>query len=306
MEGDPEQPARGLDRRAAPADGGGRSRSAPPRCSRPRAPAGTGTSSPSASARGGVGSSPDLVTRLLARLDAERLDGGRSAPVTVESEAAGPGLGARRAPLGEQWEQAQASLPADWSDLYAELELDSSDYLERGALLLAPVNPARVKGRLAYRFRVARRFGYGASGEMTQRCLQRLDGETDHRAASASCWALSDTKPVYTQGPVWYVGGGGRLMADPVSWYLIEQGWEVVGSDGETIGKIEETVGDSTHDIFDGLTVGTGLLSKPRYVPAELVGEIVEGRVALTIDKERFERLDEYQEPPPTEQVEAP
>jgi hypothetical protein len=21
-------------------------------------------------------------------------------------------------------------------------------------------------------------------------------------------WALSDTKPVYTQGPVWYVGGG--------------------------------------------------------------------------------------------------
>ena len=95
-------------------------------------------------------------------------------------------------------------------------------------------------------------------------------------------------------------------MADPVSWYLIEQGWEVVGSDGETIGKIEETVGDSTRDIFDGLTVGTGLLSKPRYVPAELVGEIVEGRVALTIDKERFERLDEYQEPPPAEQVEAP
>ena len=87
-------------------------------------------------------------------------------------------------------------------------------------------------------------------------------------------------------------------MADPVSWYLIEQGWEVVGSDGEAIGKVEETVGDSTRDIFDGLTVGTGLLSKPRYVPAELVGEIVEGRVALTIDKERFERLDEYREPP--------
>ena len=95
-------------------------------------------------------------------------------------------------------------------------------------------------------------------------------------------------------------------MADPVSWYLIEQGWEVVGSDGESIGKVEETVGDSTHDIFDGLTVGTGLLSRPRYVPAELVGEIVEGRVALTIDKERFERLDEYQEPPTTEEIEAP
>jgi hypothetical protein len=92
-------------------------------------------------------------------------------------------------------------------------------------------------------------------------------------------------------------------MADPVSWYLIEHGWDVVGSDGEELGKIEETVGDSTRDIFDGLTVGTGLLSKPRYVPAELVGEIVEGRVALTIGKGRFEALDEYQEPPTTEQV---
>ena len=95
-------------------------------------------------------------------------------------------------------------------------------------------------------------------------------------------------------------------MADPVSWYLIEQGWKVAGSDGEELGKVEETVGDSTHDIFDGLTVGTGLLSKPRYVPAELVGEIVEGRVTLTIDKAGFERLDEYREPPTSEQVKAP
>jgi hypothetical protein len=94
-------------------------------------------------------------------------------------------------------------------------------------------------------------------------------------------------------------------VADPVSWYVIERGWEVVGSDGETLGKIEETVGDSTRDIFDGLTVATGLLGKARYVPAELVGEIVEGRVSLTIDSERFERLDDYKEPPPTEQVEA-
>ena len=93
-------------------------------------------------------------------------------------------------------------------------------------------------------------------------------------------------------------------MSDPVSWYVIEQGWEVVGSDGERLGTIEETVGDSSRDIFDGLTVGTGLLSKPRYVPAELVGEIVEGRVALTIDKVRFEKLDEYDPPQATEQVE--
>jgi len=154
--------------------------------------------------RGGVGSSPDLISRLLARLDVERIHG-VLAPVKVE-EAAVAGARARRVPLREQWERAQASLPADWSDLYAELELDSSDYLERGALLLAPLNPARVTGWQGYRFRVARQFGYGASGEMTHRCLERLDGERISGSFRV-LRALSDTKPVYTQGPVWYVGG---------------------------------------------------------------------------------------------------
>jgi hypothetical protein len=155
--------------------------------------------------RHGEGSSPDLVMRLLARLDTERIHG-VIAPVKVE-ETAAAGARSRSVPLGEQWERAESSLPADWSDLYAEIELDSSDYLERGALLLAPVNPARVKRRLAYRFRVARRFGYGASAEMTERCLQRLDDEgiSGHFRV---LWALSDTKPVSTQGPVWYLDGG--------------------------------------------------------------------------------------------------
>lgn len=154
--------------------------------------------------RGGVGSSPDLVSRLLARLDRERIYG--KLALTRVDEPAAAGAATRRAPLGQQWEQAQAGLPADWSDLYAEVELDSSDYLERGALLLAPANPSRVKGRLAYRFRVARRFGYGASAEMADRCLERLDGERI-TGSFRVLWALSDTKPVYTQGPVWYAGG---------------------------------------------------------------------------------------------------
>ena len=92
-------------------------------------------------------------------------------------------------------------------------------------------------------------------------------------------------------------------MADPVSWFVIERGWLVVGRDDEELGKIEETVGDSARDIFDGLTVGTGLLSKPRYVPAEVVGEIVEGCVRLTIGQDEFDRLDAHTEPPTSKRI---
>jgi hypothetical protein len=88
-------------------------------------------------------------------------------------------------------------------------------------------------------------------------------------------------------------------VADPVSWLLIERGWKVVGSDEQGLGRVEDILGDESMDIFDGLAVLPGLLGKPRYVPAELVGEIVEGEVHLTIDEGRFEQLDEYDEPPP-------
>jgi hypothetical protein len=155
--------------------------------------------------RGGVGSSPDLVRRLLARLDAERLRGSLALARPVEGVAPA-GERSRRALLGEQWELLLSELPEDWSDLYAEIEFASSDYLDPGALLMAPVNPSRVPDRLAFRFRAARRFGYGASPEMTRRCFERLDEESIRGTVRIE-WALSDTRPVYTQGPVWYAGG---------------------------------------------------------------------------------------------------
>jgi hypothetical protein len=91
-------------------------------------------------------------------------------------------------------------------------------------------------------------------------------------------------------------------VPDPVSWFVIERGWDVVGSDGEKLGTVEEVLGDTGLDIFDGLSVATGVLGKPRYVPAELVGEIVEGSVRLSIGRSEFDRLGAY-EPPPSERV---
>ena len=90
-------------------------------------------------------------------------------------------------------------------------------------------------------------------------------------------------------------------MAEPVAWFLIEKQWSVVGSDDKELGKVEAVLGDTSLDIFSGLVVGTGLLHRPRYVPAELVSEIVEGRVTLSMGKEELERLEEYVEPPSSE-----
>ena len=95
-------------------------------------------------------------------------------------------------------------------------------------------------------------------------------------------------------------------MADQVSWFMIERGWKVVARDGEDVGKVEEVIGDSTDDIFNGLAISTGLFGEPRYVPAERVAEIVDGEVRLDLDHTATERLGEYDQPPPSEEILPP
>ena len=95
-------------------------------------------------------------------------------------------------------------------------------------------------------------------------------------------------------------------MSDPVSWFVIERGWEVVDADGNPVGKVEETVGDSSRDIFNGITVATSGLSKAKYVPAEQIGEITDGRIRLELRGDEIDRLGGYDEPPPSEQILAP
>jgi hypothetical protein len=92
---------------------------------------------------------------------------------------------------------------------------------------------------------------------------------------------------------------------DPVSWFLIEQGWRVVDAAGKEIGKVEEVVGDSAEDIFNGLAVSTGLLDRPRYVPSERVEEITEGEITLSMTADELERMEEFQEPPASLEIEG-
>ena len=82
-------------------------------------------------------------------------------------------------------------------------------------------------------------------------------------------------------------------MTEPVSWILVEPGWSVETSDGKAVGTVHEVLADEEKDIFDGLAVSPGRLKRRRYVPAESVREITEGRIFLTILADAFERLDE-------------
>jgi hypothetical protein len=155
-------------------------------------------------ARSGGGIAPDGIRRLLRRLDQDgirgklELVGTKEAPPLAEIH--------QRQKLADQWDIALAALPPDWTDIYAEVRLDSTDFLDPAALLLSPVNPARYGGPTGFRFRCARSFGYGASHEMSRRCFERCDAEGVTGEVEI-LRALSDTFPVGTQGPVWYVGG---------------------------------------------------------------------------------------------------
>jgi hypothetical protein len=153
--------------------------------------------------RSGAGG-PETMRRALLRLDRAGIGGTLELARVTEAEQAAPAQAP--APLASQWDAALATLPADWSDMYAEIVLRSSDLLERAALLAAPLNPTRPGRELALRFRVARRFGYGVSAAMARRCLERLD-EEEIRGELTVLQGLCDTDGVGTQGPVWRVGG---------------------------------------------------------------------------------------------------
>jgi hypothetical protein len=171
------------------------------------APAGPGRSGDKIrfdATRSGAGVGPEAVRRLARRIDEEGIGGTLA---LVSSHDATPGAMPLRASLAADWDATVATLPADWSDLLCELELTSSDHVERSALLIAPINPVpHSTVRPGFRFRAAHTFGYGAAPGMVRRCLARLD-EEGIPGELRVVLALSDTRPVGTQGPVWYVGG---------------------------------------------------------------------------------------------------
>jgi hypothetical protein len=155
------------------------------------------------SARDGSAQGPDGIAGLLRRIDDARIGGTLTA---LGSERAAVREEREVTSLVESWDTALAGLPADWSDLFAEMQLLSTDYIERAAVLCIQLNPRRVGDRAAFRFRAARLAGYGVAPQMARRCFERCDEES-LRGSVAVMRALSDAKLEATQGPVWILDG---------------------------------------------------------------------------------------------------
>jgi hypothetical protein len=155
------------------------------------------------SALDGSALGPDGVARLLRRLDDARIGGSLAVAGT---QKAAPRSERETVTLVESWDASLAGVPSDWSDLYGEIALLSTDYIERAAVLCIQMNPRRDGNRAALRFRAARTAGYGVSAQMARRCLERCDAE-EIRGSVEVLRVLSDTHLVATQGPVWQLNG---------------------------------------------------------------------------------------------------
>jgi hypothetical protein len=152
--------------------------------------------------RGGSGIGPEAARRLLGRIDGEGIAG---TLMLIETSEADVPPGVARPTLAAEWLATLGVLPSDWSDLAAELELDSSADIDRAAVLCAPLNPMQLPGRPGFGFRSGNIRGYGASTGMVHRCLTRLDeaGISGHIRVIRM---LSDVQPMSTQGATFLVG----------------------------------------------------------------------------------------------------
>jgi hypothetical protein len=151
-------------------------------------------------ARDGTATSPDNLARLLRSVSVGTLS-------LSGSQAAAHAEPTRETPrLTAAWDAAIDGLPADWSDLHAEIQLTSTDDIDRVSVLCIQCNPRRDGQRAALRFRAARVAGYGVSPQMARRCLERCD-DAGIPGSILILRVLSGSRHVDTQGPVWMAGG---------------------------------------------------------------------------------------------------
>ena len=105
--------------------------------------------------------------------------------------------------LVDQFSAVERELPERWATARLRLKVTDDGRCDRAAGLLGPATPGRRGNEI--RFEAGRR-GAALGPDAIRRLLRRLDQEGITGEVQI-LRALSDTFPVYTQGPVWYVGG---------------------------------------------------------------------------------------------------
>ncbi len=81
----------------------------------------------------------------------------------------------------------------------------------------------------------------------------------------------------------------------PVSWMTLERGTVIHSSDGAEVGSVREVVADRQKDIFSGVTIDSGLLTRNRFAPAAIIEDISTSGVRLSITAAEAGELEDYE-----------
>jgi uncharacterized protein YrrD len=83
----------------------------------------------------------------------------------------------------------------------------------------------------------------------------------------------------------------------PIAYFALEEGTDVVTSDGEEVGRVAHVLADEEQDIFDGIVIAHGL-GRHTFADAEQIAAIHERAVTLTLTAAEAEALPEPTENP--------
>ncbi len=81
-----------------------------------------------------------------------------------------------------------------------------------------------------------------------------------------------------------------RESGTPIAWNVLAKGTPVYAADGEELGKVAEVIADDQKDIFSGISLKPGLFKDERFVPADLIEELTDEAVRLSISSAQANR----------------
>lgn len=84
---------------------------------------------------------------------------------------------------------------------------------------------------------------------------------------------------------------------EPASYLTLEEGTEVLSSDGRRVGTVRHVLADEEKDIFDGLVLDTE--AGPRFADAPHVADVRAGAVKLSLTAAQAASLPEPSANPP-------